>query len=160
WGPVMAWFIAAIALMTGLVAWFKVLGASIRLVGLGRWIFGLVWSLVGAAGVATAMIVGTWALRATRAVYHPWYARPQWMLLMLVALGVTGAWTVARAGAFLPERVHAPRHPVLVWSVALPFWVLAAGALAVYAPTAGYIATVPLLVAGVTLLVARAQSAV
>lgn len=160
WGPLVAWFVAAAALVTGLLAWFKALGASIRLVGLGRWIFELIWSLAGAAGVAAAMIAGTWALRASRAVYHPWYARPHWMLLMLVALGVTGAWTVARAGALLPERVRAPRHPVLVWSIALPFWVLAAGALAVYAPTAGYIATVPLLVAGVALLVARAESAI
>ena len=158
WGPVVAWFIAGGALMTGLLAWFKVLGASVRLVGLGRWIFELIWSVVGACGVIAAMIAGTWALRAARAVYHPWNARPHWMLLMLVALGVTAAWTISRAGALLPERVHAPRHPALVWSIALPFWVLAAGALAVYAPAAAYIATVPLLVAGVALLVARAQS--
>jgi len=74
WGPVVAWLIAAGALTTGLLAWFKVIGASIRLVGLGRWIFEVIWSLLGAAGVAVAMVGGTWALRATRAVYHPWYA--------------------------------------------------------------------------------------
>jgi hypothetical protein len=160
WGPLATWFIAAGALVAGLLAWFKVLGASVRLVGLGRWVFGLIWAIVGTAGVAVAMIAGTWALRASRAVYHPWYARPHWLFLMLVALAVTAAWTVARVGALLPDRLHAPRHPVLVWSITLPFWVMAAGALAVYAPTAGYIATVPLLVAGVLLLVIPAQSAV
>jgi hypothetical protein len=160
WGPVVAWLIAASALTTGLLAWFKVLGASIRLVGLGRWIFEVIWSLLGAAGVAVAMVAGTWALRATRAVYHPWYARPHWLFLMLVALGTTAAWTAARAGALLPERLHAPRHPMLVWSIVLPFWVLVAGVLAVYAPTAGYIATVPLLIAGLLLLVVPVESPV
>lgn len=159
WGPVTAWSIAALALVAGLLAWFKVLGASIRLVGVGRWIFELVWSIVGTAGVAAAMVAGTWALRVTRAVYHPWYARPYWMLLMLVALGVTAAWIAARVGAILPSRLHAPRHPVLVWSIALPFWVLSAGALAAFAPTAGYIATVPLLVAGLLLLIVPSGSA-
>jgi hypothetical protein len=160
WGPATAWFVAAGALMTGLLAWFKVLGASVRLVGVGRWIFELIWSLVGAAAVASVMVAGTWALRETRAMYHPWYARPHWMFLMLVALGATAAWTVARVGALLPARLHAPRHPVLVWSIALPFWILAAGAIAVYAPGAGYIATVPLLVAGVELLAVPPQSAI
>src|SRR5579859_3787510 len=79
WGPVTAWFIAAAALVAGLLAWFRVLGACVRLVGVGRWIFELIWSLVGVAGVAAAMLAGTWALRASRAVYHPWYARPHWM---------------------------------------------------------------------------------
>lgn len=158
WGPMAAWFVAAGALIAGLLAWFKVLGASVRLVGAGRWIFELIWSVIGGIAVAAAMVAGTWALRVTRAVYHPWYARPHWMFLMLVSLGVAAAWTVARIGAFLPERLHAPRHPVLVWSIALPFWVVAAGAAAVYAPTAGYIATVPLLVAGVLLLVVPSES--
>jgi len=159
WGPVTAWFIAASALIAGLLAWFKVLGASVRLVGVGRWVFELIWSIVGAVAVGIAMVAGTWALRATRAVYHPWYARPHWMFLMLVSLGLTAAWAIVRVGAILPTRLHAPRHPVLVWSIALPFWVLVAGVVAVYAPAAAYIATLPLLVAGILLLVAPVQSA-
>ena len=158
WGPVTAWLIAAFALITGLLAWFKVLGASVRLVGLGRWIFEVFWSALGAGGVAAAMVAGTWALRESRTVYHPWYARPYWMFLMLVALGVTAAWVASRVGTILPSRLRAPRHPVLVWSIALPLWTLSAGALAVYAPPAGYIATVPLLAAGIALLIVPSES--
>jgi Peptidase family M28 len=158
WGPVTAWVVAVLALISGLLAWFKVLGATMRLVGIGRWIFEAVWALAGAAAVGAAMIAGMWALRATRAVYHPWYARPYWMLLMLVALGVTAGWIASRAGALLPARLHAPRHPVLVWSLALPFWVLFAAGLAVYAPAAGYLATIPLLAAGAGLLVVPSES--
>src|SRR5262249_47455708 len=68
WGPVTAWVITALSLMCGLLAWFKVLGETIRLVGVGRWIFEIVWTVVGAAATAGALVGGTWALRASRAV--------------------------------------------------------------------------------------------
>ena len=152
WGPVTAWFIAIVALGAGVLAWFKVLAASIRLVGLARWILDAVWSLVGVAAVAAAMIGGTWALRAARTVYHPWYAHPDRLFLMLLALGVLAGWSVIRIGALLPRRAHAPRHPVLVWSFTLPVWILIAGGMAAGAATAGYLWTLPLLVAGVALL--------
>ena len=152
WGPVTAWLIAIVALGAGVLAWFKVLAASIRLVGLARWILDAVWSLVGVAAVAAAMIGGTWALRAARTVYHPWYAHPDRLFLMLLALGVLAGWSVIRFGALLPRRAHAPRHPVLVWSFTLPVWILLAGGMAAGAATAGYLWTLPLLVAGVSLL--------
>jgi len=152
WGPVTAWLIAIVALGAGVLAWFKVLAASIRLVGLARWILDAVWSLVGVAAVAAAMIGGTWALRAARTVYHPWYAHPDRLFLMLLALGVLAGWSVIRIGALLPRRAHAPRHPVLVWSFTLPVWILIAGGMAAGAATAGYLWTLPLLVAGVALL--------
>ena len=152
WGPVTAWLIAIVALGAGVLAWFKVLAASIRLVGLARWILDAVWSLVGVAAVAAAMIGGTWALRAARTVYHPWYAHPDRLFLMLLALGVLAGWSVIRIGALLPRRAHAPRHPVLVWSFTLPVWILLAGGMAAGAATAGYLWTLPLLVAGVALL--------
>jgi hypothetical protein len=152
WGPVAAWFIAALALAAGLLAWFKVLGASIRLVGLGRWIFDVVWALLGTASVGLLMVGGTWALRLSRTVYHPWYARPRWMFLMLVALGVLAGWAAARLGAMLPVRAHGPRHPVLVWSIALPAWIVLAGVTGAFFPSAAYLWTVPLVVAGVLLL--------
>ena len=152
WGPVTAWFIALVALGAGVLAWFKVLAASVRLVGLARWILDVVWSLVGVAAVAAAMIGGTWALRAARTVYHPWYAHPDRLFLMLLALGVVAGWSVIRIGALLPRRAHAPRHPVLVWSFTLPVWILLAGGMAAGASSAGYLWTLPLLVAGIALL--------
>ena len=158
WGPVTAWLIAALSLASGLLAWFKVLGTSVRIVGLGRWIFDLIWTLIGIAAVGAVMIGGTWALRVTRTVYHPWYARPHWMFLMLLALGVLAAWIVARVGAILPARAHGPRHPVLVWSMTLPLWIVFAGVTGAFAPAAAYLWTVPLLAAGLGLLAIPAGS--
>ena len=158
WGPVVAWFLAVAALVCGLLAWFKTLGASIRLVGLGRWIFEVVWALVGVAAVAGAMIGAVWALRYARSVYHPWYAHPERLFLMLLAVGTLAGWSIVRAGALLPPRAHGPRHPILVWSVTLPLWVAAAGAMAALAPVAGYLWTLPLLTIGIGLLAVPAAN--
>jgi len=152
WGPVTAWFIAALSLGCGLLAWFKALGASVRLIGLGRWVLDGVWALAGSAAVAGAMIGGTWLLRSARTVYHPWYAHPERMFVLLLALGVLAGWLAVRLGVLLPARAHGPRHPILVWSLALPVWVIMAGVTAAFAPGAGYLWTVPLLVAGIGLL--------
>jgi hypothetical protein len=159
WGPVAAWFIAAISLMCGMLAWFKTLAASLRMIGLGRLILDAVWSVLGAGAVAGLMIGGTWALRHARTVYHPWYAHPERLFVMLLALGVLAGWLAVRAGALLPARAHAPRHPVLVWSLTLPLWVILAGVTAAVAPSAGYLWTVPLLVAGIGILAVPAANA-
>ncbi len=152
WGPVAAWLIAAVSLACGLLAWFKTLGACVRLIGIWRWIFEALWALIGVAFVAASMIGATWALRHGRTVYHPWYAHPDRLFLMLLAIGILAGWLVIRFGAILPARVHAPRHPMLVWSLTLPVWVALAGFAAATAPSAGYLWTVPLLVAGLGLL--------
>jgi hypothetical protein len=158
WGPITAWFIAALSLMAGLIAWFKILAASVRTLGLGRWTFEAVWGLIGVAAVAGAMIGATWALRQAREVYHPWYAYPNRMFLMLLALGILAGWLVVRVGAILPERARGPRHPMIVWSLALPVWVALAGVTAALAPSAGYLWTLPLLIAGIGLLAVPAAN--
>lgn len=152
WGPVTAWFLAVAALICGLLAWFKTLGASIRLLGLGRWIFEAVWGIGGVLAVGGAMLGAAWGLRNASAVYHPWYAHPDRLFLLLLAAGTLAGWLVVRAGAILPGRAHGPRHPVLVWSVTLPLWVGLAGVTAAMAPAAGYLWTLPLLVIGAGLL--------
>ena len=87
WGPVASWFIAVAALALGTLAWFKVLAASVRLVGLLRWILDLVWALAGVAIVASSTIGMTWLLREAREVYHPWYAHPERLFLLLLCTG-------------------------------------------------------------------------
>jgi Peptidase family M28 len=159
WGPVTSWIVAVLSLACGLLAWFKALGASVRLVGLGRWILDAGWALAGVAGIAGAMIGGTWLLRAARTVYHPWYARPDRMFLMLLALGILAGWLAVRLGALLPRRAHGPRHPILIWSLTLPLWVVLAGVTAALAPGAGYLWTLPLLAAGLGLLAVPATNA-
>jgi hypothetical protein len=158
WGPVISWLIAAASLVVGLLAWYKALRASVRMLGLGRWVLDVVWTLAGTALVAAAMIGGTWALRESRTVYQPWYAYPGRLFLLLLALGTLAGWVAIRAGALLPPRAHGPRHPIFVWSVTLPLWIALAGVMATVAPSAGYLWTLPLVVAGVCLLIVPATS--
>ena len=152
WGPVTAWIIALAALVVGLLAWFKVLMASIRLVGIWRWLGEIVWTLFGAVVVSGSMVGGTWALREARTVYHPWYAYPGRMFFFLLVIGVLAGWLTARLGAWIPERLRGPRHPVLVWSVTLPVWLGLCLTGAAVAPSAGFLWSLPLLIAGIALL--------
>ena len=151
-GPVASWLWAAAALVVGMLAWFKALGATVSLLGVWRWILRVVWTLIGVALVAGAAVGGTWLLRASRAVYHPWYARPGRMFLFLIALGALAGWAVHRAGVLIPARVLGPRRPIFVWSVTLPAWVALAGFVASVAPSAGYMWTLPLFLAGVAVI--------
>jgi hypothetical protein len=98
------------------------------------------------------MIGATWALRESRAVYHPWYARPDRLFLLLLMAGTLVAWTVVRLGQWFPARAHGPRHPILTWSVTLPIWIALCGAGAAVAPSAGFLWSLPLLAAGIGLL--------
>ena len=152
WGPVLSWVIAILALAAGVLAWVKVLAASVRLVGVTRWLLDLVWTLLGSVIVAGSLIATMWALRHTREVYHPWYAHPNRLFVLLVATGVLAAWSVARLGRWIPARAHAPRHPMLAWSFTLPLWIALSGVMASIAPTAGYLWTIPLLAVGGGLL--------
>ena len=126
WGPMTSWFIAALALGCGLLAWFKTLGASVRLVGLGRWILDAVWALVGVAAVAAAMVGGTWALRAARAGLPPVVraSRPA-VPDAARARHARGLGRGPRSARCCRRARTAPRHPVLVWSLTLPLWIAA-----------------------------------
>ena len=44
------------------------------------------------------MVGATWMLRAAREVYHPWYARPGRLFLLLVVTGVAVGVGHGRAG--------------------------------------------------------------
>jgi hypothetical protein len=149
YGMIVSWVIAAAALMLGSIACLRTIVEALRVAGGVRWILTVLWTVIGVVAVTGAMTGATWALRAAREVYHPWYAHPDRLFLLLLAVGVATAWGVTRAGALLPARVRCPREPVVVWSLALPIWVVAAAAMAWLAPAAAYLWTLPLLVAGV-----------
>jgi hypothetical protein len=168
YGPTANVVSAGAALLLGVVAWVRVMGAVIRLEGLLRWVLTTLWTLVGSVAVVASMVGATWALRAAREVYHPWYARPGRLFLLLIAVGLTVGWSIARLGQWLPKRAHGVRHPLVAWSIALPCWV-ALGAVTIWlAPGAAYLWLLPLLSAGLLLsiiptgnaFVVRAVSAV
>jgi Peptidase family M28 len=151
YGPAAGTALAITALLLGVVAWVKVTATAVRLEGLLRWLITALWMLAGAALVTASMIGATWAMRAAREVYHPWYARPVWLFLLLLAVGTTVGWSVARVGRWLPKRAHGIRHPIVVWSVALPVWVALGGMAVWLVPSAAYLWLLPLLFAGLLL---------
>jgi hypothetical protein len=151
YGPIAGWVLAGAAFVLGVIAWVRVLGTALRLEGGWRWLLTLVWTLAGAAAVVAAMIGATWALRHAREVYHPWYARPDRLFLLMLAAGGTVGWAAVRFGQWLPARAHGIRHPIVVWSIALPAWIALAAISLTVAPGAAFLWLVPLLAAGVLL---------
>jgi hypothetical protein len=117
-----------------------------------------VWTAIGAIAVGAAMVGALWVLRASREVYHPWYAQMGRAAAFMIASGIAAGWLISRAGALLPARAHGERHPALTWVVALPFWIAAAAAALWFAPGASYLATIPLLTAAVLLLATPLRS--
>jgi hypothetical protein len=158
YGPLLDWIIAAGALVCGVIAWVRVTSAAIAMGGVWRWLLTFFWTAIGAALVAGSMAGITWALRASREVYHPWYAMPDRLFLLMALTGLAVGWAVVRVGQFLPARVHGLRHPVVTWSATLPIWMLLALGAVWVTPGAAYLWTVPLLVAGVLLTIAPAKS--
>jgi hypothetical protein len=150
-GPSAAWAIAALALVFGAIACVRITAGAIRLGGVARLLLTAAWAAAALLLAVASMVAVTWALRAAREVYHPWYAHPDRLLLLITTTGLTVAWAVNRLGAWLPPRAHAPRHPALVWALTLPIWIALAIAMLWSAPGAAYLWTIPLLAAGLLL---------
>ncbi len=153
------WIIGALAVVLGIAAFVRITAAALRIGGAGRLVFAAVWSAAGAVAIVAGMIGTTWALRAARQVYHPWYARPDRLFLLLLAVGTAIGWMMTRLGAWLPERIRGMRHPVVTWTLTLPLWLALTLAAIWLAPSAAYLWTLPLLVASTLLLVAPATNA-
>ncbi len=160
YGPGIGLAISLVALPLGIVAWLRIMRAAIRLEGLLRWLLTAFWTLVGSAAVVASMVGATWALRVAREVYHPWYARPGRLFLLLLAVGITVGWSIARLGRWLPARAHGVRHPLVAWSIALPVWVALGAATLWLAPGAAYLWLLPLLCAGMLLSIVPVASSV
>ena len=152
------WILSVAAVIAGLLACVKVVPAAVRIAGLLRWLLTTAWSVAGFAVSAAAMAGATWALRESREVYHPWYARPDRLFVLLVVVGVTAGWVMSRAGRWLPARAHGVRDPLVTWSVSLPVWLALAMLMLWFAPAAAYLWTLPLLTASILLLLVPLRS--
>jgi hypothetical protein len=140
--------LSVLGLVTGVIGWVRVTSISLRLNGVWRWILSIVWAWLGAVLVAASMVGATWLVRAAREVYHPWYARPDRLFLLLVATGAAVGWALSRAGRWLPKGAHPVRHQATTWSATLPVWIALAGGALWFAPAAAYLWVLPLLSAG------------
>ena len=152
YGPITALVIGIAAVALGILAWLRAAAAALRVSGLFRSVFTILWILVGAVAVIAAMIGATWLLRATREVYHPWYGQMGRAAAFIVSAGIAAGWLLSRAGALLPGRMHTERHPAAVWATVLPFWIIVSVAAMWFAPGASHLATIPLLAAGLLFL--------
>lgn len=151
WGAGTQLMLAGTALLLGLVAWLRLTTDAVRENGAARWVLMFAWAWLGVAAAVAGMVAVTWLLRSAREVYHPWYARPGRLFVLLMLVGVTIGWSMARAGQWLPRRAHPARHPALTWSVTLPAWLAATAATAWFSPAAGHLWALPLLAAGILL---------
>ncbi len=154
YGPSVMGMLSMLALVTGVIGWVRITGVALRLNGGWRWLLSVVWAWLGAALVAASMGGTTWLVRAAREVYHPWYARPDRLFLLLLATGAAVGWGMSRAGRWLPKRAHPARHQALTWSATLPVWIVLAGGALWFAPAAAYLWVLPLLAAGLMTSVA------
>lgn len=159
YGRMAALVTALFAFVLGALAWLRMTRFLVQEEGAGRWLLGLAWMILAAAATAAAMIGAAAALRAAREVYHPWYARPDRFFLMLAVVGTAVGWMMARAGRWIPARARGLRHPAVAWTYALPAWIGMALFVFWAAPSAAYLWTLPLLAAGVLLLVVPAANA-
>ncbi len=153
YGPRAAVAVGLLAILLGLGGWWRVVREAARVAGVGRLLLTLAWTLAGVTVVVVVPIAATWALRDVREVYHPWYARPDRLLALLVSTGVAAGWGVFRVATLLPVGVRGVRHPAIVWSFALPVWAALAGAALWFAPAASFLCVVPLGAAGLVALV-------
>jgi hypothetical protein len=159
YGRRLSLLVATVTPILAVIAWVRVTARTLDMLGVLRWLLTCVWGLLGSAAVVSAMVGTTWALRAAREVYHPWYARPDRLFFLLLAVGISVGWAFARLGHWLPRRAHGPRHPVFVWTVALPVWLLFAFGAFWYAPGATDFWMLPLLTAGLLLSIVPLSSA-
>ena len=152
YGMVVSWVIDAAALLLGVAAWIRVMSEVMKVSGPLRWSVAAIWSLIGITAAVFGMIAATWALRTGREVYHPWYAHPDRLAMLLLTVALTAGWGMARLGALLPARVRPVRDPMITWSLTLPLWIILAAGSTWFAPGAAYLWTVPLLAAGLCLI--------
>ena len=152
------WITSGLAVLLGALGWFRVTRYLLTEEGLGRWLLGLAWMLIAAAVTVGAMILANAALRGAREVYHPWYARPDRLFLLLASVGGATAWMMARAGRWIPLRARGLRHPAVAWTYTLPVWILLALSIIWFAPSAAYLWTIPLLCAGLLLSIIPPRS--
>ena len=139
-----------IAFLLGAFAWWGVAMRTLMLLGMGRVLLTLVWTLIGATMIVGAMVGVTWMLRATREVYHPWYAHPNRLLFLLVSTAALAGWLITWIGA--RSRWRGSAHPALIWCLTLPVWLCTAGVMEWLAPVSSFLWTVPVLASSAALL--------
>ncbi|MBI4475930.1 MAG: M28 family peptidase, partial [Acidobacteria bacterium] len=150
--------VAALATVMGFVAVFRLWRTTpditTRVI-----VWTTVWSCVGIVAVTAATIGATWALRAAREVYHPWYAHPMRLLSLLIVCAAATIWMLRQAGFILPRVMRGGTHPALVWIVTLPVWIGLTALIEWKGASAAYLWSVPLLCTSIFLIITGGRHA-
>lgn len=141
-----------VAVLLAAVAWVRVLRIAAQR-GILAIVVSFLWGVLAIAASIGAMVGAAWLLRASREVFHPWYAKPQWLLLLLIAAGAAAPWYVTRLIHLFPEGGRSLRAPAAIWALMLPVWAALAAAIEYLAPAASHLWTLPLLAASLGCLV-------
>jgi hypothetical protein len=141
------------ALLAGFCAWLTVAPEAGKVAGTGRILLTVVWATAVLAVSAGAMLGVAWVVRAARGLNAPWYAHPDRFFVALGLAGILAGWQVVRLGSMLPRRARGSTHPAVAWAIILPCWIAMAIAAQFLLPSASYLAVVPLLAAGIVLVV-------
>jgi hypothetical protein len=159
-GPSAGLALAVTAMLAGLLSWIRLLVIGCRTTGLRQIVVAGIWAVLALIVTAASFLGSAWALRAAREVYHPWYAHPDRLFVLMALAGVLGVRFVRRVRRVLPHWAHGTGDPAAVWTLVLPVWIALAAAAQWMAPAASYLATVPLLAAAVVLVIVRVRSRV
>src|SRR6185503_17715156 len=84
--------LTGLAILLGAIAWIRLFLNARRLGALGRLLFTAIWLPIGFAVTVAMMIAATWALRVGRETFHPWYAYPDTLILLLAVVGGVSGW--------------------------------------------------------------------
>jgi hypothetical protein len=153
WSAGVARAVAWLSIVCGALALVRVYLAAAAGLGWPGIIFSWLWAVLGLVLSVADMVAVVWLLRAVREVYHPWYADPVRLWILLVLCIVLVVHALFAIGSRMSARLRAPRHPLAVWLVALPAWLAFALGAQLKIPAAAYFWTLPLLAASLYLLV-------
>ena len=157
YGPPVATVLAWTAALLGLVVWIPLSRAMWQPRGFAGLPLTVAWALATVAAIAGAMVGAGLALQAGRTEVHFWYASPHWFFAATIGAGLL-AWLLMSAIARrVPFRFSPIRSPLAAWWLALPVWIALAVALQATAAAASYLVSLPLIVAAVSLIVARGR---
>jgi hypothetical protein len=158
YGPGTALVLLAVSLLLGLFGWIQAFSVARHMTTIRQVALTALWAVASVAAAGMAMLGSAWLLRATREAYHPWYAHPDRFFVFLALAGIFGTWLVARARWWVPAAWRGAAHPSVLWLLTLPAWMAIAIAGQLLAPSAAWLAVLPLAAAGAALAILSVRS--
>jgi len=159
WGPRVDLVLAVLAIALGAAALVRSAAELWRRRGASAPVVTLLWTIISGGLVLAAMTGAVTTLRAVREVYHPWYAHPERLVVLLVAIAAVSVAVLARLSAMLPQAWRPARTPATVWLPALTVWVALTAAAGWGSPRVTFLCALPLLAAAGPLAVSGLRPA-